>query len=85
MALASLLTFYDLVHAIITALLAVFVYIYSPYLLPRTAIPHIAAALHEALQEVQRAEEIGAIESPSSARRTLDQLRSFHVSYLAMT
>jgi hypothetical protein len=71
--MTSLVTYYNLVHAIGTALFAFFVYVYSPYLLPRTAIPHAAAALRDALQEVERAEEMRAIQSPSLERRTLER------------
>jgi hypothetical protein len=64
----------------ILGVLALFVYL--PYFLPRTSIPHVAVALREALQEIERAEEMGAIPFPSLARRTLE--RYGHVSYFAM-
>jgi hypothetical protein len=75
--MTSLSAYYNMIRAIGTVLLALFVYIYSPYLLPRTAIPHVAAALREALQEIERAEEMGAIPSPSLARRTLERYECF--------
>jgi hypothetical protein len=80
--MTTLANFYDFVHAVGTVLLAFFVYIYSPYLLPRTAIPHVAAAFREALQEIKRAEEMGAIQFPSLARRTLEKYESFRLLIL---
>jgi hypothetical protein len=75
--MTSLGTYYNVTQAIVTVLAAFFVYVYSPYLLPRTAIPHIADALREVLQVIERAEEMGAIPSPSLARRTLEGYEDF--------
>jgi len=67
----------------ILGVLALFVYL--PYLLPRTTIPHIAAALREALQEIERAEEMGAIPFPSLARRTLERYEGFMFHTFSMS
>jgi hypothetical protein len=80
--MTSIGTYYNFMHAIGTVLLAFFVYVYSPYLLPRTAVPHVAAAFREALQEIKRAEEMGAIQFPSLARRTLEKYESFRLLIL---
>ena len=52
-------------------------FIYLPYLLPRSTLPHVAAELREALQGIERAEEIGAIPFQSLARRTLERYEGF--------
>jgi hypothetical protein len=82
--MTSIGTYYNVTQAIGAVLLALFVYVYTPYLLPRTAIPHIAAALRDVLHVIERAEDMEAIPSPSLARRTLDRYEGFVFQTFAM-